>query len=83
MNKEKEIIRIIDFIYVHDDEAGCKELHRRVVYDQIGEIGETYYNEQWHEFPQLNSYYPDPTPGVFIDEEKAKEIMKIIDKEDS
>ncbi|TZF99219.1 hypothetical protein FW781_04645 (plasmid) [Chryseobacterium panacisoli] len=82
MNKEKEIIKIIDFIYVHDDEAGFKELHRRVVYDKIGEIGETYYDKQWHEFPQINSYYPDPTPGEFIDEEKAKEIMKIIDKEE-
>lgn len=81
MNKEKEIIKIIDFIYVHGDEAGFKELHRRVIYDQTGEIGETYYNGQWHEFPQINSYYPDPTPGEFIEETIAKEIMKIIDKE--
>ena len=57
------------------DETGCKELYRRVIYNQIEEIGEAYWNEQWYEFPQINSYYPDPTPGVFIDEEMAKEIM--------
>jgi hypothetical protein len=44
--------------------------------------GETYYNKRWHEFPQINSYYPDPSPGEFIDGVKAEEIMKIIDKEE-
>lgn len=83
MNEEKEIIKIIDFIYVHDDETGFKELHRRVLYNQLGEIGETYYNKQWHEFSQINSYYPDPTPGEFIDEAKAEEIIQIIDKEEN
>ena len=82
MNKQKEIIKIIDFIYVHDDETAFKELHRRVIYDQTGETGDPYYNKQWHEFPQINSYYPDPSPGEFIDEVKAEEIMKIIDKEE-
>jgi hypothetical protein len=43
--------------------------------------GEAYYNGEWHPFNGALSYYPDPTPGEFIDEARAKEIMKIIDQE--
>ncbi|REC62501.1 hypothetical protein DRF65_10435 [Chryseobacterium pennae] len=43
--------------------------------------GEAYYNGEWHPFKGALSYYPDPTPGEFIDEVRAKEIMKIIDQE--
>ncbi|HCN51493.1 MAG TPA: hypothetical protein DIT10_20805 [Chryseobacterium sp.] len=42
--------------------------------------GEEYYNGEWHSYSGAFSYYPDPTPGDFIDELRAEEIMKIIDQ---
>ena len=42
--------------------------------------GEEYFNGKWHPYPGALSYLPDPSPGDFIDEEEAKEVMKQIDQ---
>ena len=67
----------IEYIYIDDDRIGYKELMRRIDFE-----GEIYYEGKWHPENGVLSYFPDPSPGIFIDEEKALEIMKIIDKEE-
>lgn len=44
--------------------------------------GQEYFEGKWQSYPGAMSYYPDPTPGDFIDEEKAKEIMDLIDEQE-
>ena len=55
-------------------------LARIVMYDDKGLQGEEYYDGEWHQFDGALSYMHDPSPGDFIDEARAREIMTIIDK---
>lgn len=88
--KGKYIVESVLFYHLDTDIFDGKEeysLLRVVVYKGKAEPGkgyyegEEYYNGEWHPFKGALSYYPDPTPGEFIDEARAKEIMKIIDQE--
>jgi hypothetical protein len=44
--------------------------------------GEEYFNGKWHPYHGALSYLPDPSPGDFIDEQEAKEVMKQLDQRD-
>lgn len=44
--------------------------------------GEEYFNGKWHPYPGALSYLPDPSPGDFIDEQQAMEVMKQLDQRD-
>ncbi len=83
MNNEDEIEKILYYYLDQTTIAGTEEysLLRAVMYKNKGQQGEEYFNGEWHPFDGALSYYPDPTPGQFIDEAKAQEIMKIIDRE--
>lgn len=83
---EKDTIKEILFYHLDiDEEDGEKyySLLRAVMYkNREGYYkGEVYYNSEWHPSKAALTYYPDPTPGEFIDEARAREIMKIIDHE--
>ncbi|MEJ5102673.1 MULTISPECIES: hypothetical protein [Chryseobacterium] len=81
---EKDTIESVLFYHFERDIIDNKEdysLIRVVTYKNKGQQGEEYYNGEWHSYKGAYSYYPDPTPGEFIDEARAKEIMKIIDQE--
>lgn len=89
MNGKYTVERVL-FYHFDIDIFGDEEkysLIRAVMYKNKAEPGEEYYegeeyyNGEWHPFKGALSYYPDPTPGEFIDEARAKEIMKIIDQE--
>jgi hypothetical protein len=45
-----------------------------------GVEGEEYFDGDWHRYDGALSYLPDPSPGDFIDEEEAMEVMKLIDQ---
>lgn len=67
---------------ISDDGIEKVSLARIVIYDDIGQQGEEYFDGKWHPFDGALSYIPDPSPGEFINEEHAMEIMKQIDRED-
>lgn len=83
MNKKDTIEKIL--YYHFEIERICDKenysLLRAVMYKDTGLQGEEYYNGEWHREQAALSYYPDPTPGEFVDEIRAKEIMKRIDEE--
>lgn len=83
MNKKDTVEKIL--YYHFEIENICNKenysLLRAVIYKDTGLQGEEYYNGEWHREKAALSYYPDPTPGEFVDEIRAKEIMKIIDEE--
>ncbi|MCS4301037.1 hypothetical protein [Chryseobacterium sp. BIGb0232] len=83
MNGKDTIERVLFYhldIDIFDNEEEYSLL-RAVMYKDKAKPGEEYYNGEWYPFKGALSYYPDPTPGEFIDEARAKEIMKIIDQE--
>jgi len=84
MNNEQKIIKVIYYVLDQSVYDGMESVNllRVAVYEGTGQQGEEYYDGEWHRFDGALSYYPDPSPGVYIDEEKAKEIMQLIDRED-
>lgn len=54
-------------------------LMRIVMSQSEGLQGEVYWKGNWHPHPGALSYIPDPSPGDFIEEEQAIEVMKEID----
>jgi len=84
MNERKKIIEVVYYVLKKTIFEGQEltSLLRAVIYEDEGQQGEEYFEGKWHDFPGALTYYPDPSPGDFIDEERAKEIMKIIDQED-
>lgn len=81
---DKDVIEKVLFYHLEIMLFDNKEnysLIRAVMYkDKADYEGEEYYNGEWHPYSGAFSYYPDPTPGDFIDELRAEEIMKIIDQ---
>ena len=45
--------------------------------------GFIYEKGKWQESNEVFNYYPDPSPDQYINEEKANEIMKILDERDN
>ncbi|WP_185287846.1 hypothetical protein [Chryseobacterium lactis] len=87
---DKDVIEKVLFYHLEIMIFDNKEhysLIRAVMYKNKAEPGEEYYegeeyyDGEWHSYSGAFSYYPDPTPGDFIDEVRAEEVMKIIDKE--
>ena len=57
-------------------------LARIVMHEGKGLKGEEYYDGRWHPFDGALSYMHDPSPGDFITEQEAIEVMKLIDQAD-
>jgi hypothetical protein len=64
------------------DEKEDINLIRIRMYRGAGVEGEEYFNGDWHSYDGALSYLPDPSPGDFIDEQEAMEVMKLIDQGD-
>jgi hypothetical protein len=64
------------------DEKEEISLIRIRIYRGVGVEGDEYFNGEWHPYNGALSYLPDPSPGDFIDEQEAMEVMKLIDQGD-
>ncbi|WP_074410260.1 MULTISPECIES: hypothetical protein [Aquimarina] len=77
----KEEINKLEILFYHLEEYfvdGKKKysLIRVIITDSWKK--EEYRAGKWHQFYGTTSHYPDSYPGVFIDEKRALEIIKII-----
>jgi len=50
------------------------------MFQGAGVQGEEYFGGKWHPYDGALSYLPDPSPGDFIDEQEAMEIVRQIDQ---
>lgn len=82
MNTEPAF-KVDKYIFEKYVEDGEEEFHlcRIVLFEGIGLRGEEYYDGRWHPFPGALSYMTDPSPGEFIDEVQARDVMARIDRE--
>lgn len=66
------------YILEKDIVDGVERVHlmRIVFIDGVGFRGEAYYGGRWQPYPGALSYMHDPSPGEFIDEEEAMEVIR-------
>lgn len=80
LSESMEIKRYIFEEYIFNN-MKMLSLLRIVEHHNIGLQGEEYVDGEWHKYNGALSYLPDPSPAEFIDEARAIEVMKLIDKQ--